>query len=215
MEAFTRLLLNARWAAGEPIRSLLITSPLPGDGKTTNAMHLAAAAAGQGQRVLLVDADLRCGGLTLALSLRERRGLVDFLAGTASLPECVTSVMLPGGMRSDVVGAGNLSQDAPVSLLASGLEALLDKATGYDLVLVDTSPINIVADAAALAPLTDGVLLVARSGETSPAAIDVALDQLYRSGARVLGTVLNGAEFHRNDGYGSLEQYRAYTTVRT
>jgi capsular exopolysaccharide synthesis family protein len=215
MEAFTRLLLNARWAAGEPIRSLLITSPLPGDGKTTNAMHLAAAAAGQGQRVLLVDADLRCGGLTVALSLRERRGLVDFLAGTASLPECVTSVMLPGGMRSDVVGAGNLSQDAPVSLLASGLEELLDKATGYDLVLVDTSPINLVADAAALAPLTDGVLLVARSGETSPAAIDVALDQLYRSGARVLGTVLNGAEFHRNDGYGSLEQYRAYTTVRT
>jgi succinoglycan biosynthesis transport protein ExoP len=215
MEAFTRLLLNVRWAAGEPLRSLLVTSPLPGDGKTTNAMHLAGAAAGQGQRVLLVDADLRCGGLTAALAMREQRGLADFLHGTCSLPECVSSVWLPGGVRADVVGVGRIADDAPVSVLANGIEELLQQATGYDLVLIDTSPINIVADAAAIAPLTDGVVLVARSGETSPAAIDVALDQLYRSGARVLGTVLNGAEFHRNDGYGSLEQYRAYTTVRT
>lgn len=98
--------------------------------------------------------------------------------------------------------------------MVKGLNDLLDKTGDYDLVLLDTPPVNIVADAAALATVTQGLLLVTRSGETPQAAVDVALEQLQRAGARVLGTVLNGAELQRNEGYGSLAQYHAYTLAR-
>lgn len=215
-EAFTRLLMNLEWASDEPIRSLLVTSPLPGDGKTTNTLHLAESAAFQGRRVLVIDADLRCGGLTTALGLGERRGLSEFVSGTATLEQCVTTIAPKAGSASvqlDAIGAGRLSHDVPISLLVRRLSDLLTQTRSYDFVLIDTSPINIVADAAALAPVADGVVLVARSGETSSAAIDVALDQLERADARILGTILNGAEFQRSDGYGSIGQYRAYARV--
>jgi polysaccharide biosynthesis transport protein len=214
VEAFARLFMNVTWTAGQPLHSLLVTSPLPNDGKTTTVLHLAAAAAQQQLRVLVIDADLRCGGLTAALAMRERRGLVDILTSAATLGECVVSVALPGGVRADAIGAGSLSRDAGVPQVVKGLNEVLDQTGDYDLVLIDTPPVNIVADAAALASLTQGVLLVTRSGETPQAAVDVALEQLQRAGARVLGTVLNGAELQRSEGYGSLEQYHAYTMAR-
>jgi succinoglycan biosynthesis transport protein ExoP len=214
MEAYARLFMNIQWAAPRAVRTLLITSPLPGDGKTTSAIQLAAAAARQGLRVLLIDADLRCGGLTTLLALRERPGLVDYLTDNAPLATVIEPLALAGATSVDVIGAGSLSREAPAPHVVKGLRTLLGVATAYDLVLIDTPPINIVADAAALAPLVDAVLLVTRSGETSPAAIELAMEQLHRAGAHVLGTILNGAEFQRNEGYGSLEQYRAYTMVR-
>lgn len=214
IEAYARLFMNIQWAAPRGVRTVLITSPLPGDGKTTSAIQLAAAAARQGLRVLLVDADLRCGGLTTLLALRERPGFVDYLTDSAPLASVIEPLALAGATPVDVIGAGSLSREAPAPHVVKGLRTLLGVATAYDLVLIDTPPINIVADAAALAPLVDAVLLVTRSGETSPAAIELAMEQLHRAGANVLGTILNGAEFHRNEGYGSLEQYRAYTTVR-
>ena len=214
-EAFTRLLLNIQWAAEQPLSSLLITSPLPGDGKTTSALHLAVAAAHEQRRVLLIDADLRRGGLTEALALRDHRGLIDVLSGACTLRECIATVELPRGRRVDVLGTGSLSRETAVSSVVKTVGELLNNTGEYDLIIVDSSPINIVADAAALAPLMDAVLLVARSGETSPAAIELALEQLHRAGGRVLGTVLNGAEFRRNDGYGSIDQYRVYADART
>lgn len=213
VEAFARLLMNIQWAAGTPVRSLLITSPLPGEGKTTSTIHLAASAARQQLRVLVVDADLRRGGLTLALALQQRLGVVDFLEDRIALGACVESVTLSDGVSFDAVGTGRLAHAPAGPRYARGLEDLLAQATMYDLVLIDSPPINIVADAALVGPLTDGVVLITRSGETSSAAVDLALEQLRRSGANVLGTILNGAEFHRSEGYGSITQYRAYITA--
>lgn len=213
-EAFVRLYLNAEWSAGRPLRSILATSPLPGDGKTTSVLHLAGAAAGQARRVLVVDADLRCAGLSHALDLRDRRGLSDMVAGEATFAESIVSVPLPGGGRADAIGAGSVARATGVPQIVEALREVMREASHYDLVLIDTPPINIVADAAALAPLTDGVLLVTRAGETSMAAIDVALDQLQRAGAVVLGTVLNRAELQRSEGYGTLQQYHAYSLSR-
>lgn len=212
-EAFVRLFLNVQWS-GARVRTMLVTSPLPGDGKTTSALYLAAAAVSQQRRVLLVDADLRCGGLTSALALRDRPGLVDLVAGTASLDECVKHVTLMDGLNADVVGAGSLSRVVGVPQLVRGLQSLLTMSHGYDLILIDTPPINVVADAAALASLADGVLLVARAGATPPMAVDLALDQLHRAGANMLGVALNAADLERTEGYGSMEHYRAYTMAR-
>lgn len=214
MEAYARLYMNIQWAAPRGLRTMLITSPLPGAGKTTSAIHLAAAAARQGQRVLLIDADLRCGGLTNWFALRERSGLVDVLADGTPLSAVVEPTVLAGGVRVDVVAAGSLSREAPVLQAIQKMADLIASTERYDLVLIDTPPINIVADAAALAPMADAVLLVTRAGDTSPAAIELALEQLHRSGATVLGTILNGAAFHHDEGYGRLDQYRAYTMGR-
>lgn len=214
MEAYARLYMNIQWAAPRGLRTMLVTSPLPGAGKTTSAIHLAAAAARQGQRVLLIDADLRCGGLTNWFALRERSGLVDVLADGTPFSAVVESTVLAGGVRVDVIAAGSLSREAPVLQAIQKMSDLLSSAEAYDLVLIDTPPINIVADAAALAPMADAVLLVTRAGDTSPAAIELALEQLHRSGATVLGTILNGATFHHEEGYGRLDQYRAYTMGR-
>jgi tyrosine-protein kinase Etk/Wzc len=214
VEAFARLFMNVQWMSEAPLRSLLVTSPLPGDGKTTTAVHLAAAASRHQLRVLLVDADLRRGGLTSALQLRTRPGLVDFAHETTSLRDYLSSIVLPGGVPLDVVPAGSLSLEAGVPQVVKGLTILLEHAGDYDLVIIDTPPVNVVADAAAMAAVSDAVMLVTRSGATSPAAIDLALDQLTRAGARVLGTVLNGAEFQRSEGYGSIDAYRAYSMVR-
>jgi len=213
-EAFVRLLLNAQWSTNRLLRSLLVTSPLPGDGKTTSVLHLAAAAVSQQRRVLVIDADMRCGGLSTALSLRDRPGLADLVTRSASLIECINDVTLMDGMRADVIGAGSLSHVVSGPLLARGLHELLAEEHGYDLILIDTPPVNVVTDAASLASLTDGVLLVARAGVTSPGAVDLALDQLNRAGANVIGVVLNGAELLRAEGYGSMDHYRAYALAR-
>ncbi len=214
VEAFVRLFLNVRWMSDRPVRTLLVTSPLPGDGKTTNAVHLAAAAARQQLRVLLIDADLRRGGLTNALGLRARTGFVDFLGGGCKVADVVSRVVLPGGGAVDVVPAGSLSLDAGMPQAAHGLQSLLSETGDYDFVIVDTPPVNVVADAAAMGSAADAVMLVTRAGETSPAAIELALTQLESAGANVIGTVLNGAEFQRSEGYGTMDEYRAYTMAR-
>lgn len=213
-EAFVRLFMNLQWSATSPLRSVLVTSPLPGDGKTTSTLHLAAAAVSQQLRVLLVDADLRCGGLTSALSLRDRPGVVDYVLGTASLSDCVQRVGLPNGSTADVMGAGSLSRVVGVPQLVRGVRELLVPTNAYDLVLIDSPPVNVVADAAALSCLTDGVLLITRAGETSPMAVDLALDQLGRAGANIFGVALNGAQLRRNEGYGNMDHYRAYSLAR-
>jgi len=136
------------------------------------------------------------------------------MSGDASFAESIVSVPLPGGGRADAIGAGSAARAAGVPQIVEALRDVMREASHYDLILIDTPPINIVADAAALAPLTDGVLLVTRAGETTMAAIDVALDQLQRAGAVVLGTVLNRAELQRSEGYGTLQQYHAYSLSR-
>lgn len=214
VEAFSRLFLNLRWMSDRPVRTLLVTSPLPGDGKTTNAVHLAAAAARQQLRVLLIDADLRRGGLTNALGLRARTGLVDFLGGGSKVSDVVSQIVLPGGATVDVIPAGSLSREAGMPQVVQGLQTLLGETRDYEFVIIDTPPVNVVADAAAMASAADAVMLVTRAGETSPAAIELALSQLASAGANVVGTVLNGAEFQHSEGYGTLDEYRAYTMAR-
>ncbi len=210
-EAYSRLYLNLQWAANRRLRTLIVTSPLPGDGKTTSVTQLAAAATRYQQRVLIIDADLRCGGLTKSLTLAGSAGLANLLAGTSVLREVVRQVEVAPSITVDVVSAGTHAIDTAVPLGVQRLEELLRDTTGYDLVLIDTPPVNVVADAAAIAGLADGILLIARAGATVPAALQVALEQLQRAGGRVLGTMLNDADIARDEGYGNLEYYRPYT----
>jgi polysaccharide biosynthesis transport protein len=216
-EAVSRLAINLTFLAAEKRpRVLVVTSPVPGDGKTTVATNLALAIARSGRRVLLIDADLRGGRIARALSLTRTPGLSEVLAGTmlgAQVAQELPAVS-EGQVALHVLTTG-AATSAPARLLASSrAEELIAWARStYEMVIIDTPPVTSIADATILAPLSDGVVLVARSGATLRDAIAFAMEQLHIVRAPVLGAVLNDVDLRREGAYDSAyEYYGRYTT---
>ena len=192
-EAYRQLRTNLRFAdVDRAHRLVLLTGAASGDGTTTVVANLALAMAETGHRVLVVEADLRRPRVADLFDVQRTAGLTDVLAGGAR----VAHVARRGAGGVDVISSGPIPAN-PGGLLASpGTARFLDEVRpGYDLVLLDASPVLPVADAAVLAGLVDAVVLVVRSGTTA-ARIDSARDALAAVSAPVLGTVLTMAR-HR------------------
>lgn len=198
-EAYSRLLLSIRFARPDETTTLLITSPLPDDGKTTTALNLALTTAQQGRRTLLIDADMRRGTLHAAFGDRREPGLSDVLTGAASLDEALRHRQAFDASALDYMAAGT-PVPHPSSLVGGErMSTLLRQLqTRYDMVILDSPPVNLVTDAAVLANHVDGVILVARARTTKPEALGFAMEQLHGSGALVLGTVLNDIDLRRD-----------------
>jgi capsular exopolysaccharide synthesis family protein len=171
--------------------TIMVTSPEAGDGKTTTAIRLAEALASAGRRVLLIEGDLRRPRVTRQLGLVGGAGLTNVLAGTADLDD----VLQPVGDGGVTVLAAGPTPPNPSELLSSeAMGTLLEKAAqSYDLVLIDAAPLLPVADAAGLAPLTDGVILAVRWGVTRYDRVERSRQLLHRAGVTVLGGVLTFA----------------------
>ncbi|MFM9267086.1 polysaccharide biosynthesis tyrosine autokinase [Tychonema sp. BBK16] len=192
LEAFGSLYTNLRLLSpGMSMRSLVITSAVKGDGKSTIAFYLAKTAASVGLRVLLVDADLRLPQLHLQLGLPNVRGLGDVVATDLSLNDAIQRS--PEEDNLFVLTAGHNSHD-PIKLLSSKkmLYLMEQFQTFFDLVIYDTPPLVGLADAHILAAQTDGTLLVVKIDRTDRSLVAKALEGLKISGASVLGTVVNG-----------------------
>ncbi|CAN5150940.1 N/A [soil metagenome] len=208
-EAYVWLATNLRLTLGQhPVKSILITSALPGEGKTTIAINLAMSLAQEGQRVLLVDADLRAGRIAQSLGINSGKGLTDVLAGRVEAERAVANVDLGGGQTLNVL-PGNGPVPRPTQMLSSRrYRDLIEWAkASHDAVIIDATPVNNVADAAVLARNADGVLFVARSGVSEYPAIAFAMEQLRASGATVLGAVLNDADLRRDAELGHAYEY--------
>lgn len=219
LEAFALARTNLRYLqVGADVRTLVVTSAQPGEGKSTVSWNLAVASAMAGQRVLLVDADLRRPVLAERLGIDARRGLSDVLAGLAQPDEAVRNVLVPVGgseMASvDVVGAGFVPP-SPIALLERGATAdsLARLAAPYDLVILDTPPATAVADAKVLMAYADAALVVTRLGLVTGAAFDRLRSLIGALDTPVLGVVVNGGEAlepygysSNDDGSGSAEQ---------
>lgn len=171
-----------------PPRTILVTSSVPAEGKTTLSAHLAVALAESGNRVALVETDLRSPRLTRLLGLVAGAGVTSVLTGTARLDEVLQPVR---DGRLQVLAAGPLPPN-PSELLASEAFAglLRELAATHDVVLLDAPPLLPVADAGALAGLVDGVLLCARWGTVHADELQRSSALLGRLGARLLGVVL-------------------------
>jgi capsular exopolysaccharide synthesis family protein len=182
-------------------RSVLVTSPLPGDGKSAVALGLATLAARGGARVLLIDADLRDPGLHEALGVPNERGLSDYLAGEADLAE-VTEFHLAHGLY--VIPAGTRLED-PSALLARPVarDLMAAASSGFDLVVIDSSAVLPAADALLLARHADQTVHVVAAGKTKRAAALAGLASLEGAGAALAGTVLNRADPKRQGGVAS------------
>lgn len=174
----------------QPLRTLLVTSSMPGEGKTFVSNNLAHAIVRQpDRRALLIDADLRCPRLHKVLGAPAGPGLVDYLNGAVDHMAIIQQgpdaglCFIPAGVE-----AAN-----PSELLANGkIKTLLDAlAPVFDWIILDSPPCLPVADASMLASLCDGVLLVVRAELTPSAAAQKACQELQ--GRNVVGVVLNGA----------------------
>ena len=187
------------------LRCLAVVSALPGEGKSTISLGLAAALAReQGSRILLVESDLRRPAISLDLGLSPHPGLVEWLNG--ELEQVPVRFVDPGGFF--LLGAGVALLERPEDLGSARMDALLRAARdGFDLVLLDATPILPVADVMLIQDFVDGFLLVVRSRMTPRAAIHDALGRIRAE--KVIGVVLNDQREYRGsymayayDGYG-------------
>jgi succinoglycan biosynthesis transport protein ExoP len=174
------------------VRSFVVTSGLPQEGKTVTAVNLSVVLSQLGKKVLLVDADLHRPRLHEIFRLSNRTGLVSILAEDVLPGSAIAGTDIPDLF---VVPSGPSSPNPSGLLSSEAMSQWLDDARkAFDYVILDTPPIQLVADAIVLAHLTDGAVLCVRSGETPREAVTSTRDRILRSGIRVLGVLLNGVE---------------------
>ncbi len=195
--------------AGEPPRTILVTSAQSGEGKTTSSVNLAASLASSGATVVLIDADLRRPALGAHLNLdRSLPGLVEVITGQKKFDEVAIPDLIK---RITVVPAGRIPPN-PAELLGSyEMLSLLDRlATEFDYVVVDSPPILPVTDSVVLSRFVDGVVLVVRAASTPRKVAADAKNRLLSVGSRVLGTILNNVDLTGGDYYYYNRYYHSY-----
>ncbi|MBE9126904.1 MULTISPECIES: GumC family protein [unclassified Coleofasciculus] len=203
MEAFRSLYTNIRLLSSKkPIHSLAITSAIPGDGKTTVAVYLAKTAATIGQRVLLVDADLRCPQLHTRLDLPNTKGLTEIIATDITLNDAIQQSPLDDNFF--ILTTGQTFSD-PIKLLSSDkMQYLMDQFSAhFDLVIYDTPPLLGLGDGNLLAAKADGTILVVGIEKTDRSLVMKAFDGLKIAGASILGIVANGLKTEATKSYTS------------
>ena len=201
----TSLLLSQ---AEHPPQVILVTSALPREGKTTAAVNLAVTFAQLGDRTLLIDCDLRKPGVRRALNLPAGKegGLSSYLAGVCTLEEVVFPHPTINNLSALTTGP---VPPSPADLLASHRmrEAITELRRRYKFIVIDSPPVMAATDAVILSALTDGVLLVVRSGETSKEAFTRTRDLLSAVRCRLLVVVLNAVDSRAPDYYYSYRYY--------
>jgi polysaccharide biosynthesis transport protein len=199
-EAFRRLRTNLQFldVAGRP-KTIVVTSAVPGEGKSTTAINLAITLADAGSRVALVDADLRRPSVAEYMGLEGAVGLTTVLIGQADLAD----VIQPWGDGSlHVLPSGQIPPNPSELLGSRPMAELLERlASQYDIVLIDTPPLLPVTDAAILAKLAGGALVVVGADRLHRQQLADALGSLETVGARVLGLVLNRLAHRQSDAY--------------
>jgi polysaccharide biosynthesis transport protein len=192
---FERVRQLRRYISSSPetlgARTLLVTSALPGEGKSTIAFALAMAQAEQGMRTLLIDADLRQSTLEKMARLERQPGLSDFLSGGQPVDHYFRHV--PGAGELFLLGSGT-SLPLPLALLGGKIRNILDAASEhFDSIILDSPPMLGCAETLDLAVATDTTLITARSGRTEMSSLRAVVTSLQRLDVRIAGLVLNEA----------------------
>lgn len=192
-EQYRTIRTNIQFASVDnEIKSLLVTSSNPSEGKSTTVANLAIVYAQAGKKVLLIDADLRKPTVHYTFRLDNLKGLSNVLVGEMSMSEAANPTDIP---NLDVLSCGPIPPNPSELLASKKMEQFISEATSsYDLVIFDTPPVLAVTDAQILANMVDGSILVIRSKETELEAATKAKDILQPARAKLLGTVLNGRE---------------------
>lgn len=199
-EAFRVLRTNLQFMSlDRPLRSIMVTSATPGEGKTTTAANLAVAFAQTGGSVCLVDADLRRPMIAKIFGVDNWSGLTTALVGQTDLDLTLKLCAVPG---LSLLTSGPVPPN-PAELVGSQKMSRLIAALTerFEMVIIDTPPILAVTDAAVLAPKADGVVMVVRSGKVDHRQVNRAKEALVAVKANLLGVVLDGLKPEGSDGY--------------
>lgn len=189
-EAMRELRTNLQFMdVDAPPRVIVVSSPLPGDGKSTTAGNLAVSLSEAGQHVILIDADLRRPMVGALFALPEGAGVTDLLAGRAEVEDVAHNVGESGNLV--VITAGRIPPNPSELLGSNRMRELLRTLSEHALVIIDSPPIIPVTDAAVLSHLADGALIVVSAGRTTYDMLHKTAENLNRANARALGVVMN------------------------
>ena len=199
-EAYKTLRTNIRFALREKgCKKICITSGMPGEGKSITLLNLAISFAQTGQKVLLIDADLRRPAMARLLVEQAAPGLTNILADIVPANEAIRKEVYP---NLDCLLSGDVPPNPSELLNSEKMQELINTmAEQYDYILVDTPPVNVVSDACVVANILDGVLFVVRQNQSRKDAVKAAVANLQLTGAKVLGFVLNGVEMDSDKRY--------------
>jgi capsular exopolysaccharide synthesis family protein len=213
-EAFRAVRTNVLFSSrDEPIRTILVTSTGPNEGKTVVASNLAISLAQTGQRVLLLDADMRRPRVHDMFRMAQAPGLSEVTTHRAVASQVIARTSVPGLW---ILPAGSIPPN-PSELVSSDVFSRFIRTLSqfFDWVIVDSPPVMAVTDAALLAHVVAGVLFVVAAEQANGSAASNALDQLDTAQARFLGAVLNKVNFKRNGFYYADYYRREYADYYT
>ena len=199
-EAYKSLRTNIRFFLHkEACKKLCIVSGTAGEGKSITALNLAISFAESGQRVLLIDADLRRPSLARLLVEKATPGLSNLLAGITPVEEAVRKNIYP---NLDLIFSGDIPPN-PSELLGNPDmgELIQTMSASYDYIIIDTPPVGVVTDACVVANLLDGALLLVRQGHARREDVRQTVRKLQLAGARILGYVFNAAPAEQRGSY--------------
>lgn len=204
-EAIKTLRTNIQFT-GKNVKTILLTSCYPNEGKSDIAMQLAQEIGKAGKSVLLIDADLRKSAYVVRYKVkRSVKGLSEFLSGQASESEIKYTTNF---QNVDIIFSGPSAPNPSELLEDPAFGELMKKVRmEYDFVLLDTPPVMTVIDAAVIAKESDGAVLIVESGRVSYKAAQKALEQIRKSDCKVLGAVLNKVDIKRDKYYSDYSSY--------
>lgn len=218
IEGLNSLVTNLSYC-GDNIRKIMVTSRYAGEGKSYVTLNLMRTLAGIGRKVVLVDGDLRASGIQANYRLRGPKpsldGLAEYLSGRCEFEDAIYQTNVPD---AHIIPAGHRAPN-PLQLLETEKMARLMEKLGreYDVVLLDTPPVGMLADAVSLAKYCDGALLVVAYRQGKKREIGTAVENIRQTGCPVLGAVLNEVRFknlsNRHYYYNS-RRYSSYYSKR-
>jgi capsular exopolysaccharide synthesis family protein len=222
-ESYHTLATSLRFSSlGKEKRTILVTSSVGEEGKTTVTANLAAVLAESGFRVVVVSADLRRPMLgELLHSVETEKGLTSAMLGDRELASCFVSVPLPSGKNIFVLPAGPLPHEPAVLLGSDAFGTVLEqiKRSQADFILVDCAPVLPVSDPVAASRHVDGVIVLALHGETRENELSETISRLRQVDADIIGVVINGVPVSRGRfdyyGYYGYRSYQPDTPVST
>ncbi|MBN2438781.1 MAG: polysaccharide biosynthesis tyrosine autokinase, partial [Deltaproteobacteria bacterium] len=186
-------------AADVPPRTILITSAAPTEGKTITSANLAVTMAQAGNKILLIDCDMRRPRMHRVFNVPRDRGLSNILAGTCGIDETLLHTAIP---RVDIIPSGPVPPNPSEMLGSQSMFKIIETLRGrYDQIIIDSPPITAVTDSVIISRWVDGVLLVIRAGETHREIIKNGIGLLQAANARILGAILNGVNMGRDSYY--------------